>query len=134
MLGEGIEPDKIDQNIEVTGLDLTESEDRTLSAIQKLLSKTDYKGNRPGKEIYSENYKWKGTLPVISMTYFEYTVTESKPLYLITDAIKFLSSFQDNYLDVLLTDPPYSIDIANIAETPKLCPLADDAGPFYPDS
>ena len=45
MLGEGVEPDKIDQNIEVTGLDLTESEDRALSAIQKLLSKTDYKGN-----------------------------------------------------------------------------------------
>ena len=48
MLGEGVEPDKIDQNIKVTGLDLTESEDRTLSAIQKLLEVSS--GSLPVKD------------------------------------------------------------------------------------
>ncbi len=42
---------------EVYGLDLTVSEDKALSALQLLLHRTDYKGNVPGMEVRSQDYK-----------------------------------------------------------------------------
>ncbi len=57
---------------EVYGLDLTVSEDKALSALQILLHRTDYKGNVPGLEARSQDYKWEGLLPRLRMTYTEF--------------------------------------------------------------
>lgn len=58
--------------VEVTGLDLSVSEDKAFSALQVLLDKTDYKGNLPGISIYLEDYKSSFVLPKLSMTFSEY--------------------------------------------------------------
>ena len=54
------------------GLDLSETQDRALHAIQKLLDDTDYQGNLEGEEIRSIDFKWRGYIPTLSMTYTEY--------------------------------------------------------------
>ena len=54
------------------GLDLSETQDRALHAVQKLLADTDYQGNLEGVEKTSIDFKWKGYLPTLSMTYREY--------------------------------------------------------------
>jgi len=60
------------QRLPATGLNLSVPEDRALSAIQKLLDKkTDYKGQEQ-KEVDSEAFKYRGTLPVLVTTYTEY--------------------------------------------------------------
>ncbi len=59
------------QRLPATGLNLSVPEDRALSAIQKLLDKTDYKGQEQ-KEIDSEGFQYRGTLPVLVTTYTEY--------------------------------------------------------------
>lgn len=56
----------------VSGLDLTVSEDKALSAIQKLMDETDYDGNRPGTEVESSGFKWSGRLPVLAITHSQY--------------------------------------------------------------
>ncbi len=61
-----------EEPLQVTGLDLTVSEDKALSAIQILLHKTDYQGNRPGKEATSQAFQWSGTLPVLAVSYSDY--------------------------------------------------------------
>ena len=58
--------------IEVTGLDLSTSEDKALSAIQVLLDKTGYKGNQPGQATAFEEWKWPGTLPRLATSYSAY--------------------------------------------------------------
>ena len=54
------------------GLELSETQDRALHAIQKLLDDTDYQGNLEGEEIRSIDFKWRGYIPTLSMTYTEY--------------------------------------------------------------
>lgn len=61
-----------DAPVEVTGLDLSETEDRAISAIQILAAGTDYKGNRPGGQQAGEEWKWPGTLPRLAITYSDY--------------------------------------------------------------
>jgi len=61
-----------EEPLSVTGLDLTVSEDKALSAIQILLHRTDYQGNRPGQEIHSQAFKWSGTLPVLAVTHSDF--------------------------------------------------------------
>lgn len=58
--------------VEVTGLDLTVTEDKALSALQILLDRTDYKGNLPGEEVSSRVYHWTGALPRLFTTYSDY--------------------------------------------------------------
>lgn len=59
-------------DVEVTGLDLTVSEDKALSAIQILLDRTGYQGNRPGQQQASEGWRLPGILPRLSTTYSDY--------------------------------------------------------------
>jgi len=59
-----------DTDIEVTGLDLSVSEDRVLSALQILLDRTNYNGNRPGQELHTEIYQ--GTLPRLAVSYADF--------------------------------------------------------------
>ncbi len=65
--GQGVE-------IKTAGLDLSISEDKALTAVQKLLDRTDYKGNAPGtgKELQSTSFKWSGHMPRLSFTWPEY--------------------------------------------------------------
>lgn len=44
---------------------------------------------------------------------------EVKPEIKHTDCISFLNEFEDNSIDLILTDPPYSTDIDNISEFTK---------------
>lgn len=62
-----------DSAIQVTGLDLSVSELKALHAIQILFDRTGYNGNVPGREVdLWDSWKWRGTLPSISITYSEY--------------------------------------------------------------
>jgi len=61
----------VTQRLPATGLNLTVAEDRALSAIQKLLDKTGYEGHEQ-IEVNSEDFKYRGTLPVLKTTYTEY--------------------------------------------------------------
>jgi len=58
--------------IEVTGLDLSVSEDRALCAIQILLDKIGYQGNVSGQQEAAPEWRWSGTLPRLSTSYSEY--------------------------------------------------------------
>lgn len=60
------------EKMEATGLDLTERQAKALHAIQLLLDKTDYHGNRPGEEVKSEGFDWRGTIPRLAVSYAEY--------------------------------------------------------------
>lgn len=53
-------------------LDLSDTQDRALHAIQKLLADTDYQGNLEGVEYHSADFRWRGYLPTLSMTYRDY--------------------------------------------------------------
>lgn len=54
------------------GLDLSDTQDRALHAVQKLLADTNYKGNLEGEERTSIDFKWRGYIPTLSMTYRDY--------------------------------------------------------------
>ena len=54
------------------GLDLSDTQDRALHAVQKLLADTDYQGNLEGEERQSIDFKWRGYIPTLSMTYRDY--------------------------------------------------------------
>jgi len=58
--------------ITVSGLDLSVTEDKALSALQILLDQTGYRGNLPGEEIDSERYHWRGTLPRLEVSFSDY--------------------------------------------------------------
>jgi len=55
-----------------SGLDLSASEDKALSAIQILLDKTGYQGTDPGQEIHSPAFQWTGALPRMLISQSEY--------------------------------------------------------------
>jgi len=57
---------------DMTGLDLSVSEDRAVHALQVLLDRTGYAGNLPSEEVKSEEWKWQGRLPRLAITYSEY--------------------------------------------------------------
>ena len=54
------------------GVNLTKPQERALHAIQKLLDKTDYRGNLPGVERTSIDFHWRGYIPTLSFTPTEY--------------------------------------------------------------
>jgi len=58
--------------ITVSGLNLSESEDRAFSAIQKLLDETDYRGNLPARQADSPAFKWTGSLPSLAISHSQY--------------------------------------------------------------
>ena len=70
---EGGQPE--DSVVEVRRLsDLTVSQARALSAIQILLDRTGYRGNEPGQQQASAEWKWPGplTLPRLSVSFSDY--------------------------------------------------------------
>ncbi len=67
-----LEEEELANQVEITGLDLTVSEDKALAAIQILLDKTDYAGNLPAMEIYSSDFEGRYRIPRLSFTYSEY--------------------------------------------------------------
>jgi hypothetical protein len=58
--------------VEISGLDLDISQDKALSAVQLLLSRTNYEGNLPGVYVRSPDYRWEGILPGLAFTVPEY--------------------------------------------------------------
>jgi len=55
------------------GLDFkTEAQQKAFHAVQKLLADTDYQGNMEGEERTSIDFKWRGYIPTLSMTYKEF--------------------------------------------------------------
>lgn len=56
----------------IIGVNLPKSQNRALHAIQKLMDKTDYKGNLPGENTISVEFNWKGYIPTLSFTPTEY--------------------------------------------------------------
>jgi hypothetical protein len=72
LLHEGYSDHSLEVEAEAFGLNLTEAEDRALSAIQKLLDATGYKGNRPGRDGYFAQYKAQGYVPKLAFTPAEY--------------------------------------------------------------
>ncbi len=55
---------------EVSGLDLTVSEDKALSALQILLDRTGYEGNLPGEPLHTETFQ--GTIPRLAVSYSDF--------------------------------------------------------------
>jgi hypothetical protein len=72
MLGEDTDIQDPEKRLEIYGLDLSLSEDKALHAVQKLLDRTNYKGNTPGQQITSTAFKWEGFIPRLSITYSDY--------------------------------------------------------------
>ncbi len=58
--------------ITVSGLDLSESEDRAFSAIQKLLDHTGYQGNLPARQVDSPAFAFTGSLPSLAISHIQY--------------------------------------------------------------
>jgi len=56
----------------VSGLDLTVSEDKALSALQILLDRTDYEGNAEDQEVDSQAFHFRGSLPRLAISYSAY--------------------------------------------------------------
>ena len=56
----------------MTGLNLTVRQDKALTAIQKLLEQTSYRGNLEQKQINSQAFFWDGYLPALHSSYPEY--------------------------------------------------------------
>jgi len=72
LLGEDIQTED-PGSIEVYGLNnLSKNEDKALSALQILMSETDYQGNIPGETIASTDYNWTGFIPRLAITYSDY--------------------------------------------------------------
>lgn len=65
-------PEPEETEVTVSGLDLTVSEDKALSAIQILLYQTGYQGNRPGVVVDSEAFRFRGILPKLAITHSQY--------------------------------------------------------------
>lgn len=61
----------VTKSLPPTGLNLTVAEDRALSAIQKLLDRTDYNGQEQ-IEVDFEDFQYRGTLPVLNITYTDF--------------------------------------------------------------
>jgi hypothetical protein len=72
LLWENLEPEEVLKEVKVTGLDLTGSQDKAISAIQILLDKRGYTSDLPSSPIQSEAYHWSGSLPNIVTNYSEY--------------------------------------------------------------
>lgn len=72
LLGEDLDSQDLEPNVEKAGLDLSVTESRALHAIQKLLDRTDYRGNLQGEEISSAQYRYQGLAPRLSITYSDY--------------------------------------------------------------
>lgn len=68
----GLKGDELEREVEVSGLDLSEGEDRAISALQILLDRSDYKGNLPSQEITTKEWKFLKVTPAHSFTWAEY--------------------------------------------------------------
>lgn len=102
LLSEGFVGAELEQEIEESGLDLTVSAWRALSALQKLLDRTNYQGNIPTEPVNSQVWKFQGMVPALSITYSdyfeEYGIKRAKDgRYhgaLVEEALKALSSLE----------------------------------------
>ena len=72
LLTEGMEGTELDNQIEITGLDLSVTEDKALHAILRLLDGTGYKGNMPPEEITPRGYRERISLPRLQISWSEY--------------------------------------------------------------
>ena len=72
LLTEGLEGTELDNQIEITGLDLSVTEDKALHACLKLLDGTGYKGNMPPEETTPRGYKEKVSLPRLQISWSDY--------------------------------------------------------------
>jgi hypothetical protein len=66
-----LDPQPEEEPVQITGLDLTTSQDKALHAIQILLDRTDHKGNRPGQTAHSEGYQGH-RVPRLAIEYGDY--------------------------------------------------------------
>jgi len=72
LLDEEVIKEAKDYGAEVIGLDLTHAQNQALFAVQKLMTKTKYKGNLPGEYIKSKRFKYNGLMPLLEFTPVEY--------------------------------------------------------------
>lgn len=64
---------ELEKEIEVSGLNFSVSQYRAVTALNYLLDQTDFQGNRPPRpEQDYEHFRWKGPLPILSITYAEF--------------------------------------------------------------
>jgi len=62
-----------EQGVEVIGIDLSPAQRQAFNAIQTLLSRTDYKGNLPPKELNGQNgFGFRGPLPTLHFSPSQY--------------------------------------------------------------
>jgi hypothetical protein len=66
-----LDPEPEEEPVQITGLDLTVSQDKALQAIQILLDRTDHKGNRPGQPAQSDGYRGY-QVPRLAVTFSDY--------------------------------------------------------------
>jgi len=72
LIEEELDSQELESIVEKAGLDLSVSENRALHAIQKLLDRTNYRGNLQGEKISSTQYRYQGLSPRLSITYSDY--------------------------------------------------------------
>jgi hypothetical protein len=66
-----LDPQPEEEPVQITGLDLTVSQDKALQAIQILLDRTDHEGNRPSQTAHSESYQGH-LVPRLAVTFSDY--------------------------------------------------------------
>lgn len=66
-----LDPQPEEEPVQITGLDLTVSQDKALTAIQILLDRTDHEGNRPGRPALSDGYHGY-QVPRLAVTFSDY--------------------------------------------------------------
>jgi hypothetical protein len=66
-----LDPQPEEEPVQITGLKLTNSQDRALHAIQILLDRTDHEGNRPGRPALSDGYHGY-QVPRLAIEYGDY--------------------------------------------------------------
>jgi len=71
-MDDNINKEITEKKIEVIGLDISQAQNQALFAIQKLFTKTNYKGNIPGQYIESRGFSFKGFLPALQFTPAQY--------------------------------------------------------------
>ena len=61
-----------------------------------------------------KNYNKKKEIDETKQAYTESTKTDSPPVITIADCKEYLATFEDNSIDLLITDPPYMTDVDDI--------------------
>ncbi len=66
-----LDPQPEEEPVQITGLKLTDSQDKALTAIQILLDRTDHEGNRPGRPALLDGYSGY-QVPRLAVTFSDY--------------------------------------------------------------